>query len=93
MSLAVLQDLIIQILPEPVPRASLMPGTRLVADIGLESIDLIGLIYLCEQQFGVDLVSQGELLAKISTVGEVLDFIEALRHAPAALVPQAAEAQ
>jgi acyl carrier protein len=93
MSLEALQDLIIQILPEPVPRTSILPETRLVADMGLESIDLIGLIYLCEQRFSVDLVSQGELLANITTVGEVLDFITTLRHAPAAVAPRVAEAQ
>jgi acyl carrier protein len=53
--------------------------TRFVGDLGLASLELIGLVFLCEQTFSVNLVEQNGLLAKIQTVGQAVDAIRSLQ--------------
>lgn len=78
-SLETIRQLIVQIAPPALAAGEIVASSNLVSDIGLESIDLVGLVFLCEQTFGVNLVAQGELLRNLTTVGRVLDFIAALQ--------------
>jgi len=66
----------------PLP-TELRPGTRFVNDLGLASLELIGLVFLCEQAFGVNLIDQPSLLARLQTVGETIDAIRDLQYAMA----------
>jgi acyl carrier protein len=55
-------------------------GTRFIADLGLSSMELIGLVFLCEQTFQVDLVNSGTPLADLRTVGQAVDRIQSLQQ-------------
>jgi acyl carrier protein len=79
-SIATLQTLIADLRDEPL-RHELTPQTRFVQDLGLASLELIGLVYLCEQTFGISLVGQPGLLAKLLTVGQTLEAIDDLCRA------------
>jgi acyl carrier protein len=65
-------------LPEPLRRE-----TRFVDDLGMASVELIGLVFLCEQRFVVELVNQRGLLATLKTAGLTIDAIERLKQARA----------
>jgi acyl carrier protein len=54
--------------------------TRFVGDLGLASLELIGLVFLCEQTFSVNLVEQSGLLARIQTVGQAVEAIRSLQE-------------
>jgi acyl carrier protein len=74
-----LQSLIENLLGEPVSQP-VRRDTRFVQDLGLASLHLIGLVYLCEQTFNVSLVSRAGLLATLHTVGETVDAIVTLQR-------------
>lgn len=61
-------------LPGPVTAAS-----RFMADLGLDSLQVVGLVFLWEQQYGVSMSGQEELLANLQTVGQAMDAIRALQ--------------
>jgi acyl carrier protein len=75
-----LRRLIVQ-LREDIPRdVQVSNATRFVKDLGLSSLELIGLVFLCEQTFGVSLVSEEGLLSRLNTVGEAVAAIEDLQR-------------
>ena len=51
-----------------------VPNARLVEDLGADSLDLVELVFLLEDQFDRE-ISEGET-AKLITVGEVIALIE-----------------
>ena len=51
------------------------PSSEIVADLGLNSLELADLVVMCEEKFG--LVFPDEELAKLVTVGDVASYIEA----------------
>src|SRR6185369_12376134 len=53
---------------------------KFVADLGFTSLELIGLVRLCEQTFGVTLVTQQALLDRIQTVDQALQAIADLQQ-------------
>ncbi len=61
--------------------ASIGPGTKLVADLGFESIDLIQMVAALEQEFGRPNLPFAELLIVDGryvddlTVGQIADFL------------------
>jgi acyl carrier protein len=82
--IAAMEELLAQLKPDETERVTLSPDTRFVMDLGLSSMQLIGLVYLCEQTFKVSLVSQRGLLQRLNTVGQAVAAIGALqRGAPA----------
>lgn len=48
--------------------------SRLVEDLGADSLDLVVLIMACEDEFGVSLPD--EEVAKMKTIGDVVKYIE-----------------
>jgi len=52
-------------------------NARLVEDLGADSLDVVELIMSFEDEFGVSLPD--EQLAKIKTVGDIVNFIKALK--------------
>ena len=77
-----LQSLLESLLGEPVSQP-LQRDTRFVQDLGLASLHLIGLVYLCEQTFNVSLVSRAGLLATLHTIGQTVDAIAELQRSSA----------
>jgi acyl carrier protein len=84
-SITAMQRLITQVRGEEAPQLSeVTRDTRFVSDLGFASLELIGLVFLCEQTFEVALVSQPGLLAKLQTIGEAVDAIGELQRAGSA---------
>ena len=48
---------------------------ELSADLGINSLELADLVYLCEEKFGVEI--NDEELHNFNTVGDVVRFLEA----------------
>ena len=51
------------------------PGAELVADLGINSLELADLVYLCEERF--DVVIDDEDLHNFNTVGDIVSYLEA----------------
>jgi acyl carrier protein len=75
-----LRDLIRQIHAERPLDVVVGADTRFVTDLGFTSLELIGLVFLCEQSFGVSLIDQGGLLSQLRTVGQAVTAIDNLQH-------------
>lgn len=59
----------------------IIPSARLVADLELDSLDLVDLVVRLEQEANVE-IEEDELKA-ISTVGDVVDVVHRKLNAPA----------
>ena len=57
-----------------VPREEITEESKLVADLGLSSLDVVSVVGEFEEEFGVEIPER--LLAEISTVGDVLRVLE-----------------
>lgn len=57
--------------------AGVRPGTRIVQDLGFDSISVVSLIFLCEDEFGVELSDRGNELLEIETAEQLAAFIAA----------------
>jgi acyl carrier protein len=77
MSLEALREVIGEIRRDLDPHC-IHPPSRLVDELGLRSLELIGLIVKCEQRFAVSLISRAESLAEIATVGQLMALIAEL---------------
>jgi acyl carrier protein len=56
-------------------------GSRFMADLGLDSLQVVGLVFLWEKQYGVAMSEQEELLAGLQTVGQAVEAIRSLQSA------------
>ena len=52
----------------------IQPDSRLEADLGINSLELADLVYLCEEKFGV--IIEDDDLHKFITVGDVVEYLE-----------------
>lgn len=57
-----------------VPREEITEESKLVADLGLSSLDVVSVVGEFEEEFGVEIPER--MLAEISTVGDVLRVLE-----------------
>ena len=53
------------------------PASRLVEDLGADSLDIVELIMAFEDEFGVSLPDED--IAKMKTVGDVVKFVSSLK--------------
>ncbi len=53
------------------------PEAELVGDLGINSLELADLVYLCEEKFNVSI--DDEDLHNFNTVGDVVRYIEAAK--------------
>jgi len=90
-SVHAIQQLIEQLRPEAAAGTQVCRETRFVTDLGLASLELIGLVFLCEQTFSVNLISQPGLLSKLHTVGQTVDALLGLQGSAGAQQPAAGE--
>jgi len=77
-TLEALQLLVEQLRDTRLP-APLRRDDSYVDDLGFASVELVGLVFLCEQRFGVELVSQRGLLKTLKTAGLTVDAINRLQ--------------
>ena len=54
------------------------PEAELVGDLGINSLELADLVYLCEEKF--DVTIDDEDLHNFNTVGDVVRYIEAAKQ-------------
>jgi acyl carrier protein len=52
--------------------------THLAEDLSMDSLSLVSLLFLCEEQFKVDIMPHGDQIKDITTLSEVVDFINKL---------------
>ncbi len=71
--------LISQVKQMEIGEVNVTPETRFGADLGMKSLELVGLVFMCEQTFGVSLVSRPGLLVKLQTVGEAVETIRLMQ--------------
>ena len=60
--------------------AQMIPTARLKEDLGLDSLDMVDMVIVLEEALGCKIQNKSSL-AKIATLGDVLDFIAALIEA------------
>jgi acyl carrier protein len=78
-TIAAMTELIQQIRgQQPLPGV-ITHETRFMADLGLDSMQVIGLAFLWEQTFGVSISEQEDLLARLETVGQAIDAIRSMQ--------------
>ena len=53
------------------------PESRLIEDLGADSLDIVELIMTFEDEFNISLPD--EEVAKMKTIGNVIDFIKSLK--------------
>ena len=53
--------------------------TRFAQDLGFASLELVGLVFLCEQTFKVSLANRADLVSRMQTVGQAVDAIRSLQ--------------
>jgi acyl carrier protein len=53
--------------------------TRFIDDIGMDSITLVALVFLCEERFGLDLSGHADQVGELLTLGQSLDFLNRCR--------------
>jgi acyl carrier protein len=59
--------------------------SRFMADLGLDSMQVVGLVFLWEHTFDVSIGDQEEFLSRLDTVGQAID---ALRLLQTSVVPR-----
>ena len=51
------------------------PAAELIGDLGINSLELADLVYLCEERF--DVIIDDEDLHNFNTVGDIVSYLEA----------------
>jgi acyl carrier protein len=82
MTLELIRDKVNQALIEEfeLEPAKMIPEARLKEDLGLDSLDAVDMVIVLESSFNFKIRDKAAL-AKITTLGEVVDFIAALAEA------------
>lgn len=77
-----LSDIIFQVTQLDPETTSIDINTEFVKDLGMDSISLVTLVFMCEQVFEVRLSQHPEVLTNLTSVGSTLDFISYIRAQP-----------
>jgi acyl carrier protein len=82
MTLDLIRDKVNQALIEEfeLEPAQMIPTALLKEDLGLDSLDMVDMVIVLETAFGFK-IQDKSALAKITTLGDVVDFIAALAEA------------
>lgn len=78
--LSTFRQLISQVKQVEIDEDHLSLETRFAADLGMKSLEIVGLVFMCEQTFGVSLVTRPGLLVKLQTVGEAVEAIRLMQN-------------
>ena len=79
-------ELIEESLGQAVERASITNETRFLEDLGMDSITLITLLFLCEEKYGLDLSDRAEEVSKLYRFGECIRFMQECQQNSARLM-------
>lgn len=58
----------------PVDAANIKPETRLVEDLGADSANVM--IFVCDVEGEFDIQVDNDMLARVHTVGDIVDYLE-----------------
>ena len=58
------------------PPESLTPATDLVQDLGVSSVDFLGLVAALEDEFEIVFPADGSLINNVRTVGDLVALVE-----------------
>lgn len=72
------QERVVQVLSGMLgmPATRLTPETDLVQDLGISSVDLLGLVAALEDEFEIVFPADGSLVSSVRTVGELVALVE-----------------
>ena len=71
-----LSKLIFQVSKLDPDKVKITRETDFIKDLGMDSITLVSLVFLCEKQFEIPLSKHPDTLKSLTTVGKTLDFFE-----------------
>ena len=71
-----LSKLIFQVTKLDPDKVEITRETDFVKDLGMDSITLVSLVFLCEKQFDIPLSKHPDTLSSLTSVGKTLDFFE-----------------
>jgi acyl carrier protein len=82
-----LANVLRDVVENPDALAAITDETRFLEDLGMDSISLVALVFLCEERFEVS-VSEGALEGvDLRTVGQVVSFMNQFKSRMAACEP------
>ncbi len=58
-----------------VDKSSITPESHLIADLGLNSFDVVNAVVAFEDEFGIEIADRD--IRKLATIGDVITYIEA----------------
>jgi acyl carrier protein len=58
------------------PASRLSPETDLVQDLGISSVDFLGLVAALEDEFEIVFPADGSLVSNVRTLGELVALVE-----------------
>lgn len=56
-------------------KAKLVPDARLIEDLGADSLDMVEMLMLVEEEFGISIPDEDAM--NLKTVGDIVKYIEA----------------
>ncbi|CAN5647869.1 hypothetical protein BH23GEM6_BH23GEM6_19800 [soil metagenome] len=71
-------DRVVQVLTSMIgqPASALSPETDLVQDLGISSVDFLGLVAALEDEFEILFPADGSLISNVRTVEEMVALVE-----------------
>lgn len=79
-TMAALAEIVHELTDGRVAADQVRPHARLLEDLGLDSLALMALVFMCESRFKLDLSSHTESLPRLATAGQALEFLHSLRR-------------
>jgi acyl carrier protein len=76
------EERVIQVLTAMIgqPAAPLTAETDLVQDLGISSVDFLGLVAALEDEFEIVFPADGSLISNVRTIGELVALVEEFRE-------------
>jgi len=78
MSTTTIEDRVVQVLTAMIGQqaSALLPETDLVQDLGISSVDFLGLVAALEDEFEILFPADGSLISNVRTVGELVALVQ-----------------
>lgn len=79
-TMAALAEIVHELTDGRIAADQVRPQARLLEDLGLDSLTLMALVFMCESRFMLDLSSHTASLPRLVTAGQALEFLHSLRR-------------
>jgi acyl carrier protein len=76
------EDRVVQVLTSLIgqPAVPLSAETDLVQDLGISSVDFLGLVAALEDEFQIVFPADGSLISNVRTIGDLVALVEEFRE-------------